>query len=335
MAISAAHRGRGFCQNGALSGRSGPIRCAEGAELVIPVHTYSIVARDPATGELGVAVQSHYFSVGSVVPWGEPGVGVVATQSFPNLAYGAEGLALMRSGRTAPEALAELVGRDPEPDLRQVAMVDAVGNAAAHTGERCIAAAGHLVGDGFSVQANIMVDDGVWPAMAAAYLSATGDLADRLVTALEAAQEAGGDLRGQQSAALLIVAGEPPERPGEGKRFDLRVEDHPAPLAELRRLLPLARAYRYVDDADAAVGQGRFEAAAAAYQAAMELAPEIAELKLWSALSMLRMGREEEAIALFEAAFRADPGLVELVPRVAALGLMPDDPALLERIVGR
>src|SRR5918994_3207116 len=154
---------------------------------MIPVHTYSIVARDPTTGALGVAVQSHYFSVGSVVPWAEAGVGVVATQSFLNLAYGPDGLALMRVGASAPEALAELVGRDPEQDLRQVAMVDAFGSSAAHTGERCVAAAGHLVGDGYSVQANIMVDSGVWPAMAHAYQMASGDLAGQLVTALEAA----------------------------------------------------------------------------------------------------------------------------------------------------
>src|SRR5215212_4404036 len=280
---------------------------------MMPVHTYSIVARDSTTGELGVAVQSHYFSVGSVVPWAEAGVGVVATQSFLNLAFGPEGLELMRSGRSAPDALSELVGRDPDQDLRQVAMVDAFGSSAAHTGERCVAAAGHLVGDGYSVQANIMVDSGVWPAMARAYQTASGDLAERLVATLEAAQAAGGDLRGQQSAALLVVAGEPPERPGEGKRFDLRVEDHPTPLAELRRLLQLARAYRYVEEADAAMGQGRFEVAAAAYQMAVELAPDIAELQVWAAIALLHMGRDEKAMNLFQPAFVADPGLIDLV----------------------
>jgi uncharacterized Ntn-hydrolase superfamily protein len=299
---------------------------------MMPVHTYSIVARDPTTGELGVAVQSHYFSVGSVVPSAEPGVGVVATQSFLNKAYGPEGLALMRAGRSAPEVLAELVARDPEQDLRQVAMVDAAGTSAAHTGGRCLPAAGHLAVDGYSVQANIMVDDGVWPAMAHAYKAASGDLADRLVTTLEAAQAAGGDLRGQQSAALLLVAGDPHPRPGEGKRFDLRVEDHPTPLAELRRVLHLARAYRSVEEADAAVGQGRYEEAAAAHQTAMELAPEIAELKAWAAIAMVQMGQEREAMTLFETAFRADPGLVELLPRVAALGFVQVDPALLEQI---
>ena len=299
---------------------------------VIPVHTYSIVARDPVTGELGVAVQSHYFSVGSVVTWAEPGVGAVATQSFANVTYGPEGLALMREGLPAAEALAELIARDAEQDVRQVAMVDAGGGVATHTGARCVAAAGHLVGDGYSVQANLMIDDSIWPAMARAYDAASGDLADRLVAALEAAQAAGGDLRGQQSAALLVVAGERPERPGEGRRFDLRVEDHPAPVAELQRLVRLARAYRHVEAADEAVGQGRYEDAAAVYRAAVELAPEIAELKVWAGLALLRMGQEPEAMALLAAGLREDPGLAVLVPRVAALGLAPDDPALLERI---
>jgi uncharacterized Ntn-hydrolase superfamily protein len=189
-----------------------------------------------------------------------------------------------------------------------------------------------IADDCYSVQANIMVDPGVWPAMADAYQIASGDLADRLVTALEAAQAAGGDLRGQQSAALLVVAGEPLQRPGEGKLFDLRVEDHPTPLAELRRLLNLARAHRYVEEADAAVGEGRYEDAAAAYQMALGLAPENAELKVWAAVALLHIGREGEAMTLFAAAFLADPGLVELVPRVAALGLVSNDSSVLARI---
>ncbi len=298
----------------------------------LPAHTYSIVVRDAATGHLGVAVQSHYFGVGAVVPWAEPGVGVVATQSFLKVGYGPEGLAAMRAGRTAQEALAEAVGRDPERHLRQVAMVDAAGTVAAHTGELCVAAAGHLTGDGFSVQANLMASAEVWPAMARAYEASSGDLADRLIAALEAAQAAGGDLRGQQSAALLIVGGERLERPWEGRLFDLRVEDHPTPLVELRRLVRLARAYRHVETGDAAVGQGRVEDAAAAFRVAVDLAPEIAELKVWAALSLLRMGREAEAMPLFGAAFAADPTLVELVPRVVPLGLAPDDPTVLARI---
>ena len=299
---------------------------------MLPVHTYSIVARDPATGELGVAVQSHYFSVGSVVPWAEPGVGAVAVQSFVSVTYAPEALSLMRAGRAAPDVLTELVARDPEQDLRQAAIVDAAGNAAAHTGKRCIAAAGHHVGDGYTVQANIMVDDGVWPAMARGYESAAGDLADRLLAALDAAQDAGGDLRGQQSAALLIVSGERPAQPGLGNLFDVRVDDHPTPLADLRRLVRLARAYRHVEAADAAAGRGEHEAAATAYRAAVDLAPEIAELQLMAALALVRMGREAEAFPLFESSLAADPGLLELIHRAAPLGLAPEDPEVMERI---
>ncbi len=298
----------------------------------LPAHTYSIVARDPATGHLGVAVQSHYFGVGAVVPWAESGVGAVATQSFLNVGYGPEGLAAMRAGRNAEDALAEAVARDPERHLRQVAMVDAASTVAAHTGELCVAAAGHLTGDGFSVQANLMVSADVWPAMARAYEASSGDLADRLIAALEAAQAAGGDLRGQQSAALVVVGGERLERPWEGRLFDLRVEDHPTPLVELRRLVRLAGAYRHVEAGDAAVGQGRVEDAAEAFRVAVDLAPEIAELKVWAALSLLRMGREAEAMPLFGAAFAANPALGELVPRVVPLGLAPDDPVVLARI---
>jgi uncharacterized Ntn-hydrolase superfamily protein len=299
---------------------------------MLPVHTYSIVARDPVTGELGIAVQSHYFSVGSVVPWAEPGVGAVAVQSFVSVTNGPAALALLRAGRTASAALAEIIARDPEQELRQMGVVDAAGIAAAHTGERCIPAAGHLVGEGYAVQANIMTDDGGWPAMARGYETASGDLADRLLAALDAAQDAGGDLRGQQSAALQIVSGARPAQPGEGKLFDVRVEDHPQPLVELRRLLRLARAYRFVEDADAAAGRGQYDAAAAAYRAAVELAPEIAELRLMAALALLGMGDEAAALPLFAQALSADPGLLELVHRAAPLGLAPSNPDLLARL---
>lgn len=169
-----------------------------------PVHTYSIVARDPHTGQLGVAVQSHYFSVGSIVTWAEAGVGAVATQSFVRVDYGPEGLDLLREGRSATEVLTSFVAADKDRDVRQLAMIDAQGDVAAHTGALCIQGAGHIIGDQFSVQANLMIDDTIWPAMDEAYRSAEGDLADRLVAALQAAQDAGGDIRGQQSAAFLL-----------------------------------------------------------------------------------------------------------------------------------
>lgn len=178
-----------------------------------PVATYSIVARDPATGELGVAVQSHWFGVGAIVPFAEAGVGAVATQSFVDPSYGPLGLELVRAGRTAPEALAGLLEADPHPDVRQVAMIDAAGNVAAHTGENAIIAAGHHTGENYSVQANLMGSETVWPAMVTAFEAARGDLAERMLAALEAAQAEGGDIRGRQSAALVVVSGEPTGRP--------------------------------------------------------------------------------------------------------------------------
>ncbi len=207
------------------------------------VHTYSIVARDPDTGQLGVAVQSHYFSVGSVVTWAEAGVGAVATQSLSDPAYGKLGLDLMRAGKSAPDTLAGLVASDSMQAVRQVAMVDALGRVAAHTGSTAIPEAGHIVGDGFSVQANMMLKNSVWPAMAEAYRTAKGALVDRLLAALDAAEAEGGDIRGRQSAAILIVEVKSTGRPWVDTTFDLRVDDAPEPLVEIRRLVGVRRAY--------------------------------------------------------------------------------------------
>src|SRR5436190_316118 len=214
-----------------------------------PVATFSIVARDPATGELGVAVQSHWFSVGSVVPWAEAGVGAVATQSLVDPAYGPLGLHLMSLGRSGPDALKAVLAGDDGRELRQVAMIDAKGKVAAHTGARCIAEAGMIVDEEnqFSVQANLMANGKIWPAMAKAYRSATGDLADRMLAALDAAQAAGGDIRGRQSAAILIVNPTSTGKQWEDRKFDLRVEDHPEPLKELRRLVQIQRAYLHMN----------------------------------------------------------------------------------------
>ncbi len=287
--------------------------------------TYSIVARDAETGQMGVAVQSRYFSVGSVVTWAEAGVGAVATQSIANPDYGPRGIALMRTGLSAAQALAALVENDSGRDVRQVAMVDANGVVSAHTGSRCIAAAGQIVGDGFSVQANMMVDDTIWPAMHAAYTSATGNLADRLLAALDAAQAAGGDIRGQQSAALLVVEGERSAKPWRGVVAELRVEDHAAPLTELRRLLRLQRAYKLVDAADDDAGHGRLDEAMARYQQAFALAPDHDELQFWAAIALFRQGREDDAIALFRKAFAQNPAMARLVPRLVPLGLVRED----------
>lgn len=298
-----------------------------------PLHTYSIVARDPATGELGVAVQSHWFSVGSVVPWAEAGVGAVATQSFVDSSYGPLGLALMRAGRSAPEALAGLLAADEGRAVRQVAMVDAQGRVAAHTGKKCIAEAGQRVGKGFSVQANLMAGAEVWPAMARAFEAAKGDLAERMLQALEAAQQAGGDIRGQQSAALLVVPGKATGRPWADRVFDLRVEDHPRPLEELRRLLTVARAYAHMNAGDLAVEKKDVAGALREYAAAERLVPDSAEMVYWHAVSLVGVGRLEEALPLFARAFRLDPGWRTLTPRLPASDLLPDDAAVIRRIV--
>jgi uncharacterized Ntn-hydrolase superfamily protein len=298
-----------------------------------PVATYSIVARDAATGELGVAVQSHWFSVGSIVSWAEAGVGAVATQSFVDPSYGPLALNLLRAGRSAPEALAGLLAADAGRDVRQVAIVDAAGRVAAHTGARCIAAAGHVTGDGFSVQANLMDNPKVWPAMHDAFAKAQGDLADRLLAALDAAQATGGDIRGKQSAALLVVRGIATGRPWIDRRFDLRIEDHPEPLAELRRLLRLARAYEHSNHGDELATLQKWDEAGREYAAAAALAPEIAELPFWHAAALATAGRFDEARPLFASVFAREPRWRELVPRLPAAGLLPDDEELVAKIL--
>jgi uncharacterized Ntn-hydrolase superfamily protein len=296
-------------------------------------HTYSIVARDPATGNLGVAVQSHWFQVGTGVPWLEAGVGAVATQSFTRVDYGPLGLALMRAGKTAEEALQSLLATDPERDVRQVAMVDAKGNVAAWTGPKCIQAAGHQTGKGFTVEANLMDAPTVWPAMARAYEAATGDFAERLLAALEAAQGEGGDIRGQQSAALVIVRATSTGKPWEDRLVDLRVDDSPAPLAELRRLLVLRRAYDEESAGDDASAKNDWPAALAHYAAGEKLAPGIVELRFWTAQSLFMAGREEEALPVFADVFAKEERWVRLVPRLAASGLLPNDKAKIEKIL--
>lgn len=298
------------------------------------VHTYSIVARDPATGDLGVAVQSHWFSVGSIVTWAEAGVGAVATQSFVDPGYGQKGIDLMRRGVAAPEALRQLVAADAQRDGRQVAMIDARGRVSAHTGKAAIRAAGHHVGNEFSVQANLMASERVWPAMAAAYQSARGDLADRMVAALEAAERAGGDIRGRQSAAILIVRAKGTGRPwvGADRLFDLRVEDHPKPLDELRRLMRLQRAYAHANRGDELMTEKSVELALKEYEAASRLAPEIVELPFWHAVTLASIGREADAVPIFRAVFAKEPVWADLLARLPAAGLFPNDPALIKRI---
>ncbi len=300
-----------------------------------PVHTYSIVAMDSVTGHLGVAVQSHWFSVGSVVPWAEPGVGAVATQSFVDPSYGPRGLYLMRTGTPAPEALAALLRADPDSQVRQVAMIDAAGRVAAHTGSKDIPAAGHHQGRWYSVQANLMRNASVWPAMARAFEAAAGDLAERMLVALEAAEAAGGDIRGKQSAALLVVSGNRSDAPWE-RVFDLRVEDDPDPLGELRRLLTVARAYNAATAGDNFLTIGQVDSALASYRLASELLPDEAtngELIYWVAVTLADLGRVDDAIPLFRRAFRQDASWAELLTRLPGAGLLRADQAALERIL--
>jgi uncharacterized Ntn-hydrolase superfamily protein len=275
--------------------------------------TYSIVARDPQTRELGVAVQSHWFSVGSVVSWARPGVGAVATQSLAEPAYGPHALDLLAGGAGADEALRRLVAGDERAHVRQVAVVDAAGGVAVHTGDACIAFAGDRTGEQFSVQANMMAATEVWPAMARAYVAADGALARRLLAALHAGEGAGGDARGRQSAALVVVAaeGEPWQR-----TVDLRVEDHDEPLAELERLVDLADAYALATQGDELVSDGRHEEAADRYTRAAELAPDNHELLFWSGLAAAQGGDMPTALKRVRRAIEMHPGWRDLLGRL-------------------
>lgn len=301
-----------------------------------PLHTFSIVARDPKTGDMGVAVQSHWFSVGADVPWAEARVGVVATQSFVDPSYGPKGLELMRLGKSAPEALKELIAADSGEAVRQVAMVDAKGGVAIHTGKRCVEFAGHRTGDGYSVQANLMLNDRVPSAMAKAFEIARGDLADRMMAALEAAQEVGGDIRGKQSAAMIVVKAESSGKPWADRVVDLRVDDHPEPLRELRRLLNVARAYGHMSAGDAAMEKNDVEGAMKEYGEAMKLARENVEIAFWSAFTLAVKGKVDQALPIFKKVFSADKNWVEVLKRLPKAGLVSEDDtgrALLQQIL--
>ena len=306
------------------------------AAAEIPVHTFSIVARDSVTGDLGVAVQSHYFAVGPIVPWAEPGVGAVATQSLVEVAYGPRGLALMKQGQPAPAALDALVKADATNGGRQVAMIDTKGRVAAYTGPRCIPDAGQIVGEQFSVQANLMANAKVWPAMAEAYRGAKGDLPERLLQALEAAQSVGGDIRGQQSAAIVVVRGTASDRPWADRILDLRVEDSEHPIEELRRLVTLWRAYRWVDRGDSAVSANDSKTASMAYGEAGRLAPDNMEIVFWQAVGLVGVNRDDEAMPIFKRVFAKESQWVELVPRLTGdVGILPNDKTRIDRILAQ
>ncbi len=297
-----------------------------------PVHTYSIVARDPESGQLGVAVQSHWFSVGSLVPWAQAGVGAIATQSFVEVRYGTSGLDLMASGLSAQRTLSALLAADASPGVRQVAMIDSSGEVAVHTGENCIQYAGHLAGKDFSVQSNLMIKPGVPQAMAEAFLQSTGPLAERMLRALEAAQAAGGDLRGKQSAAILVVSGKASSRPWEDRLVDLHVEDNLQPLKELKRLLILNTAYEHMNQGDHALESGDVDAALKEYGQAEALQPDNLEMKFWHAVSLVNAGHTDAATLIFAAIFREDERWRELLPRLVEAGLLDADEGALDRI---
>ncbi|MGB2675563.1 MAG: DUF1028 domain-containing protein [Candidatus Acidiferrum sp.] len=337
---------------------------AQQPSAVRPVHTFSIVARDPRTGDLGMAVQSHWFAVGAEVTWAEAGVGAIATQSFIDPSYGPLGLDLLRAGKSADEALRALLAVDPHADSRQVAIVDSQGNVACFTGAKDIPAAGCAVGKlhktasgqasqadsvmdelaeklglriylgaDFSAQANLMEKNTVWPAMAQVYEeNAHASFAERLVAALEAAQAQGGDIRGKQSAAILVVRGKSTGQPWADKIVDLRVDDSEEPIKELKRLLKYHRAYEYMEQGDACSTSRDWKCAVENYGEAEKLLPEQMEVVFWHAVTLVTSGEVEAALPLFRKVFAREPKWAELVGRLPKADLLPDDPKLLERI---
>ena len=300
-----------------------------------PISTYSIVALDAETGQLGVAVQSHWFSVGTVVPWAKAGVGAVATQSIAEPSYGPKGLALMEQGIPADEALQSLLTKDIGKNVRQVAMVDAQGNVGVHTGSRCISHASHLTGENYSVQANIMAKSTVPSAMAQAFESTAGDLAERMLAALDAAEAEGGDLRGRQSAAMLVVSGEPTGDSWTDRIVDLNVADHGNPLIELRRLYRISQAYRHAQKGDEYMEKNEMDSALQEYSAATKLYPENPELPFWTAVTLAQTGELEKAIPIFKDVFSRNGNLRELVPRIVRAGFLTVEQNVLREILAQ
>ena len=316
---------------------------------------------------MGVAVQSHWFSVGSIVTWAEAGVGAVATQSFVEPAYGPKGLDLMRKGESAPDALVQLLKEDNARNVRQIAFIDSQGRVAAWTGAKDIQAAGDIVGkpasgtmgskkiegapndgtvhtgENFSVQANMMLNENIWPAMDKAFRAAKGELADRMLAALDAAQAAGGDIRGKQSAAIIIVKAKSTGQPWKDRIFDLRVDDAPLPLKELRRLVALQRAYNHMNAGDLATEKNDKEGALREYSAAEKIAsntPDVPasrlnEMRYWHAVALVNMGRVPEALPIFKQVFEADKNWATMTPRLPKVGQLPEDPKILAEIMAQ
>lgn len=297
-------------------------------------HTYSIVARDSVTGEMGVAVQSHWFSVGTVVSWAEAGVGAVATQSFVNKSFGIRGLNLLRNGLTAQQALDSLLATDVAREVRQVAIVDINGNVAVHTGKNCIDYADHIKGNQFSVQANMMLNNKVPQAMATAFEKSKGKkLGERLLIALEAAQSVGGDIRGQQSAAVLVVPGKSNNQPWNERTVDLRVDDHATPIKELRRLYNVHVAYEHMNNGDLAVEKGDMAKAMQDYNAAMKMFPANLEMQYWTAITLANNKQVGKALPILKKVFAHNANWKELTRRLPKVNLLTVSDADLKKIL--
>ena len=297
-------------------------------------HTFSIVARDPVTGEMAVGVQSHWFSVGTLVPWGEAGVGVVATQSFIDKSYGPKGLALLKQGFTAKQALDSLLKADAGREVRQVAIMDAKGNVAAYTGKNCIQYASDIQGANFSVQSNMMLTDAVCKDMAAAFRSSYGKpLAERVLAALDAAQKAGGDIRGMQAAGLIVVPGKPNSQPWNDKTVDVRVDDNPQPLKELRRLYNLSIAYQHMNNGDLASEKNDMQTAMQEYGTAMKMFPSNLEMQYWTAITLANNHKVNEAVPMLKRIFAQDKNWKELTKRLPPVGLLTVSGAELKTIL--
>ena len=297
-------------------------------------HTFSIVARDAVTGEMAVGVQSHWFSVGTAVPWAEAGVGVIATQAFVNKSYGPMGLSLMKSGKTATETLKELLAKDEGREVRQVAMLDVNGNVNAYTGKNCIDYASNITGKNFSVQSNMMLNNKVCPAMAKAFEASEGKpLAERVLVALKAAQAVGGDIRGKQSAAILVVAGKASAKPWNDKLIDLRVDDNKLPLVELDRLLSLYRAYEHMDKGDLATEKNDMKLAMEEYGAAMKMFPKNLEMQYWTAITLANNKKVKEATVLLQKIYLQDGNWRELTKRLPKVNLLTVTAAELKELI--
>ena len=297
-------------------------------------HTFSIVARDSVSGEMGVAVQSHWFSVGTAVSWAEAGVGAVATQSFVNKSFGLRGLSLLKNGLTAQQAVDSLLKDDEAREVRQLAIVDSKGNVAVHTGKSCIQFASHIKGNQFSVQANMMLGSQVPNVMATAFRKSVGKpLAERMLLALEAAQDAGGDIRGQQSAAIIIVPAKSNDRPWDERTVDLRVDDSKDPIKEIHRLYKVHVAYEHMNKGDLAVERNDMVTAMNEYNAAMKMFPANLEMQYWTAVTLANNKELPKAIPIFRKVFAADKNWKELTRRLPQVKLLTVSELDLKKIL--